>query len=116
MSPELEAFFAAEDLDELLNARGEITALTAEDESAVRSVLQEWRNPQAVSNLLFHPSLISADLRLATLFRGMYERRMVYYVLAAVVGFQSVDPAGLLDSDRQRVLTELLAVIRDTSG
>jgi hypothetical protein len=108
MSPELEAFLAAEDLDEVLNARGKIAALAADDEATVRAVLAEWRNPQAVSNLLLHSTLIPEDIRLPTLFRGLYERRVVYYVLAAVVGLQSLDAAGIADGDRQRVLTDLL--------
>src|SRR5262245_55647916 len=105
MSVELEAFLAAEDLDEVLNARGKITALTPEDEAVVRAIISEWRNTQAISNLLFHPTLIPADIRLPTLFRGLYERQVVYYVLASIVGFQSLDLAGLADTDRQRVLS-----------
>jgi hypothetical protein len=115
MSPELEAFLAAEDLDELLNARGKIAALAPEDEAVVRAVISEWRNPQANSNLLFHPALIPADIRLPTLFRGLYERQVMYYALAAVVGLQSLDTAALGEADRQRVLSDLLAVMRDTT-
>jgi hypothetical protein len=115
MSPELEAFLAAEDLDELLNARGKITALTPEDEAVVRAVIGEWRNQQAVSNLLFHPDLIPTDIRFPTLFRGLQERRIVYYVLAAIVGFQSLDANALPAADRQQALSDLLAVIRYTT-
>ncbi len=93
-----------------------IPALVEEDETAVRSILKEWRDPQSVSNLLFHAALIPADIRLSTLFRGLGEREVVYYVLAAAVGFQDVDPSGLTDEDRDRVLTELLAVITITTG
>jgi hypothetical protein len=116
MTSELQAFLAAEDLDEVLNARQKIAALDAGDTAVVRSVLQQWRNPQAISNLLMHASLIPKDVRLPSLFRGLAEREVVYYVLAAVVGVQGIDPAGLATKDRERVLTELLAVIRDTTG
>jgi hypothetical protein len=115
MSPELEAFLAAEDLDEVLNARGKIAAIAADDEASVRAVLAEWRNRQAVSNLLLYPALIPEDIRLATLFRGLYERQVVYYVLAAVVGFHSLDAATIANADRRRVLADLIAVMRDTT-
>lgn len=115
MSPELESFLAAEDLDEVLTARDKIAALAADDEAAIRAVLGEWRKPQAVSNLLLYPALIPKDIRLSTLLRGLCERKLVYYILAAVVGFQSIDAADIVDADRQRVLADLLAVMRDTT-
>jgi len=116
MSPELKAFLTAEDLDELSSARRMITALDDEDAAVVRLTLQQWDNPQAVANLLFNPNIIPEDLRLASLFRGVGERQVVYYVLAAVVGFQSIDPAELVAEERGRVVAELLAILRKTSG
>jgi hypothetical protein len=116
MSPELEEFLGAEDLDDLLRARQRIASLDTGEASAVRSMLQRWEDPQAVSNLLFHPALIPEDIRLASLFRGLAERRVAYYVLAAVVGFQGIDAAGMAAEDRARVVDELLAVIRETRG
>jgi hypothetical protein len=65
---------------------------------------------------LFHPALIPEDIRLASLFRGLDERRVGYYVLAAVVGFQSIDPSRVTAEDQRRVVEELLAVIRETRG
>src|SRR6266446_8357932 len=116
MSPELQEFLGAGDLDEVLRALQRITSFDAGDAAAVRSVLLQWQSPQAVSNLLFHPTLIPEDLRLASLFRGLAERRVVYYVLAAVVGFQSLDPVRMTAADRRRVVEELLALIRETNG
>jgi hypothetical protein len=116
MSPELGAFLAAEDLDEVLNARQKISDLDTDDAAVIRSVLDQWQNPQAVSNLLLHPTVIPLDIRLTSLFRGVGERRVAYYVLAAVVGFQSIDPAKMIAADRTRAVEELLAVIRKTSG
>ncbi len=115
MSPELEVFLAAEDLDEVLDAHRKIAILDEDDGTVVRTVLAQWRNPQAVSNLLMHPTLIPEDIRLAMLFHGMYEQKVTYYVLAAVIGFQSIDLGGIKNSDRQHVLSDLLAVMRDTT-
>ncbi len=115
MSPELEVFLAAEDLDEVLDAHRKIAILDEDDGTVVRTVFAQWRNPQAVSNLLMHPTLIPEDIRLAMLFHGMYEQKVTYYVLAAVIGFQSIDLGGIKNSDRQHVLSDLLAVMRDTT-
>jgi hypothetical protein len=116
LTAELQAFLAADDLDELLNARQQIASLGAQDTAVVRSVLGQWQNPQAVSNLLFHPGLIPEDLRVASLFRGLAERQVIYYVLASVVGFQSIDPAEVCPDNRGRIVEELLSVIRATRG
>jgi hypothetical protein len=116
MSTELKAFLAAEDLDQLLDAREHITALDPDDEALVRSVVKQWQDLQGVSNLLFHPTLLPEDIRLASLFRALAERRVAYYVLAAVVGFQNIDAAALSVADRRRVAEQLLTLIRQTSG
>ena len=116
MSPELEEFLGAEDLDDVLRALQRLTSFDAEDAAAVSSVLQAWQNPQAVSNLLMHPMLIPDEIRLASLFRGLAERRVAYYILAAAVGFQSVDPVRMTAADRRRAMEELLVLIRQTSG
>jgi hypothetical protein len=116
MSPELEDFLGAEDLDDVLRARQKISSLDTRDEEVIRAVLAQWQNPQAVSNLLLHPTIIPKDIRLASLLRGLAERRVVYYVLAAVVGFQSVDPREIAGEDRRRIAEELLSVIRKNRG
>ncbi len=116
MSPELKEFLAADDLDDAFRARQRIGALGAEDVAAVRSVLERWQDSQAVANLLMHPSLIPSDLLEASLFRGLAERRVVYHVLAAVVGLQSINPAGMTAESRRRITEALLALMRQTTG
>lgn len=115
-SAELKAFLDAEDLDELLTARQSLNALNEEDIQTVRSVLQQWSNPQAVANLLFHPPLIPPDLRLASLLRGLAERQVVYFVLAAVVGLQSISSEELTELQRRRMIDDLLSLISMTEG
>lgn len=114
MSPELRAFLTTEDLDDVGDALGKLKTLGADDTSAIRSVLAKWENAQAVSNLLIHSDLMPEDIRLASLFRGLAEKRAAYYGLAAVVGFQKIKPEKLPEKERQRVAAELLAVIRKT--
>jgi HEAT repeat protein len=115
MSPELKAFLAAEDLDDADEARKKLKSLSDADAAAVGSVLRQWQDVQAVSNLLFHPDLIPEDVRLATLFRGLGERQENYYVLAALCGVTEIDAARWSAEDRKRVVAELLAILRGTN-
>jgi hypothetical protein len=116
MSPELEAFLRAEDLDDVLKARQRIGALEKDDVAAVRSILEQWQNRQAVSNLLFHPHLIPGDIRFDFVLRGLAEREIAYYVLAAVAGLAGIDPVDLTGEQRERVAIELLALIEMTDN
>jgi len=91
----LASFLATEDLDDLLRAAMELDPPSDHELAVVRSTLHEWRNEQAVANLLFYPHFIPADLRLETVIHGLDEQRQRYYVLAAVVGLQDLDIAAL---------------------
>jgi HEAT repeat protein len=115
MSPELKAFLAAEDLDDLGDAHKQIKALTEEDKAAVRAALKRWQDPQAVSNLLFYPDLIPRDVRLASLLRGLGEQHVPYYTLAAVCGLGEIDADTWSAEDRKRALAELLTLLRNTN-
>lgn len=115
MSPELMAFLTAEDLDDVGDARNKIKELTADDRADVHSILAQWQDAQAVSNLLLHPDLIPEDVRLASLFRGLAEKRVAYYNLAAVVGFQEIKSENLSNEERDRVVSEMVAIMRKTT-
>lgn len=114
MSPELRAFLVAEDLDDIQDARGKIKSVTATDAEAIHTILKQWHEAQAVSNLLIHADLIPQDERLAWLFRGLEERTVDYYVLAAIVGLGEIDRAKLPEQYRKRLAQTLLAIIRET--
>jgi len=115
LNPPLEAFLFSKDLDQLLEARQAITVLDQDDEAVVRAVLKEWSNPQSVANLLFHPSLIPADMRVPTLMRGLAERGVMYYVLAAIVGFGGMVPE-LTAGQREEVAALLLEFLPNSTG
>lgn len=110
-SAPLVRFLATEDLDDLLEARDDLGALSDDDLQVVRAVLAAWRDEQAVSNLLIHPELIPRDLRIATLTRGMNQREQVYYILAAVVGVGSLEGAELSAAEREALRDSLLELI-----
>ncbi len=115
LNPPMETFLFSKDLDELLESRQAIKALDQDDEAVVRAVLKEWSNPQSVSNLLFHPSLIPADIRVASLFRGLAERGVMYYVLASIVGFGGMVPE-LSKAEREEVAAILLDFLPNSTG
>jgi HEAT repeat protein len=114
ISPELRAVLSAEDLDDLGDARRAIKEPGADDRSAIHAILENWEDPQAVANLLLHPTLIPQEMRLATLFRGLREQRVPYYVLAAVCGLADIKAETLSTDNRARVVAELTAVIQNT--
>ena len=94
MSPGLRHFLSTKDLDDLLDARQPLATPTPSDTEVIEAVISEWRDEQAVSNLLIHSSLIPPATRAAALQRGLDEREHPYFVLAAVVGAPGVLASG----------------------
>jgi hypothetical protein len=114
MSAELRTFLSAKDLDDVLGARSEIKKLSPADEQVVRSVLREWRDAQAVSNLLNHASLIPEDVREKYLLQGLAEVKLPYYALAAVLGVGELDADKLTPAQRKQYTAALRNILRDT--
>ena len=110
----LETFLRADDLDALLRARQDI-ALTPEESALVVSVIHDWSDRQAVSNLLLHSDLIPATLRFEALDRALNSHDVPYFVLAATVGLQDV-PLGDVPSDKRAAWVQaLLGLARSRS-
>jgi len=109
----LQSFLRATDLDDLMRAHGELTAIPAAPahEEVVLGVLQEWRDIQAVSNLLFHPQIIPAARRWSFLLKALEQREAPYLILASVVGLPSAEFADLSTEDQSRVLDLLFEVL-----
>jgi len=116
MSQELKDFLEAEDLDDLLEARSKIRQLDEKDIKKIRSVLQRWNNPQAVSNLLFHPHIIPEDMRATCLIKGLREKKNPYYILASVVGLQGIDPTGFSKEQRKAIKECLISALNVSEG
>lgn len=116
MSPELKDFLEAEDLDDLLEARSKLRQLDEKDIKKIRSILQRWNSPQAVSNLLFHPHLIPEDIRTTCLLKGLREKKNPYYILASVVGLQGIDPTGFSKEQRKAIKECLISALNVSEG
>jgi succinate dehydrogenase flavin-adding protein (antitoxin of CptAB toxin-antitoxin module) len=115
-SKNLEIFFEIEELDDLLKARSKLRSLDEKDMEKIRRILEKWENPQAVSNLLIHPSLIPEDIRISYLLKGLEERRNPYYILASIVGFQNIHTTGLSIEDIRKVKENLILTLKISSG
>ncbi len=114
-SSELKIFLETEDLDDLLKSRSKIRHLDKHDIKKIRSVLEKWDSPQAVSNLLFHPSLIPEDIRFRSLLRGLKERENLYYLLASTVGLQGMEEE-FSEEEKNTIKEHLIAVLEITGG
>src|SRR5260370_27518364 len=116
MNPKLTAFLTAEDLDDVLRARQAIEFLDSQDTATVRLVIDQWQDHQAVSTLIFHADVLPDDVRFTLLFRAMAEREIAYFILAAIVGFQAIDPEKLYAENRNKIATSLWDMIGQTDG
>jgi hypothetical protein len=111
MSEKLKIFLQAEDLDDLQSAKNKLGDLEEEDIALIHSILQQWQNLQAVSNLLFHPCVIPEAIRVNSLLHGLADQENRYNVLAATVGLQEIDPEPLSDEDIAQIRKRLLDII-----
>ena len=112
----LEDFLKAEDLDDLLKVRGKMGAPEAQELDRMGELLKAWSDGQAVSNLLFYPALIPEALRISSIERALACTARPYFVLAAVVGLQGLDPASVPTDTRARWASALLELVRSNAG
>lgn len=115
-SPDLKAFFEAEDLDDLLEARSKLRQLDEKDIKKIRFTLKKWNKPQAVANLLFHPFLIPEDIRVSCLLKGLRETKNQYYILASTVGLQGIDSTGFSQEERKAIRESLILILKTSGG
>jgi hypothetical protein len=90
MSRGLEEFLRTVDLDDLLRARQRLGRVSKRDSQATVSVLEQWADRQAISNVLFYPDLLPRTARMPFLMKALEEEEFPYYTLAAVVGLQDL--------------------------
>jgi hypothetical protein len=108
----LDELLRAKDLDDLLRLRGQLSELTRQEQGRVTGIMSEWQDGQAVSNLLFYPSLIPELVRCNSIDRALCSPEQPYFALAAVVGLQSVEPDKVAVDVRKRWVTSLLEFVR----
>jgi DNA-binding transcriptional ArsR family regulator len=116
LNAKLKTFLEVEDLDALLVARNSLGNLPEEDLKIIYSILHKWDNPQAISNLLFHPTVIPENIRMPSIFRGLNEQNNNYYVLASIVGLQSINSENLSGGEKSLILEHLNHIIEADKG
>lgn len=116
MSNRLRAFLEVDNLDELLAASKHLDDLSEEEQETVREVLRRWDGSLAVSNLLFYPNLMPEDIRMDSILRGLSESVEPWYVLAAVVGLQSIAAEDVSESERSLILDKLMHIMEEYKG
>jgi hypothetical protein len=112
----LEEFLKAADLDDLLKIRGKIGAPDSQELDRIAELLGAWSDGQAVSNLLFYPALIPEALRISSIDRALGSTDHPYFILAAVVGLQGIDPASIPAETRARWVCAMRQMVRSKAG
>lgn len=110
VQPDLERFLAASDLAELVAAREAIDAIDEGDAARLHAIVAQWRDEQAVANLLMFPELLPEDDRTPALAEGLSGAHGDYAVLAAAVGLCAWTAA---DDDAPAIAERLLTLVTD---
>jgi hypothetical protein len=111
MTP-LETFLKIDELDDLREAREHVSSITLDEEQHIEGVIRDWADAQAVANLLFHPDLIPARVRLEAIDRGLHCYDAPYFALAATIGLGRVNSETVPEGLRQNWIETLLAMVR----
>jgi hypothetical protein len=111
----LDDFLHATDLDDLLKARQNVSHLTVDETNRIKSIINEWQDQQSIANLLFHPTVIPAEFRIAAVDRALHSVEAPYFALAAVVGLQGTDPTEVPQHTRDKWQHVLLDMIQSES-
>ena len=111
----LTAFLTCRDLDELATAYDTIGRLPDRTGRAAE-VVAVWaeEDEQAIANVLFHPDVLSADLRDGAILRGL--RSGGYLALAAAVGVGDLPAHEMPDGVRRDLLDALLDLVASDDG
>ncbi len=110
---ELIKYLKIRDLDLLEQGFKELEAIKAPQLLLIEQVLDEWQNEQALVNLFFYPQLIPEKRRVPVLLKALGAEHAPYYVLAAVVGMQQLNPGYFATDERGELVTQLLGLVAE---
>ena len=113
MQPQLATFLEIAELDDLLLARESIASLSKVDNEAIITILKEWKDKQAIANLLQHPDLIPEPLRFGTLLKALQAEQVQYYPVAATVGLQGLESDVFSVKEQSSLAKELLVLLEN---
>ena len=99
----LNQFLQEQELDNLLNLHSTVSIKNKEDSTLILSILDNWNDKQAVSNLLFYPTLIPQANRFNAVVKGLTDQKNKYFNLASIVGVQSPEDLGFNNDEVSRI-------------
>ncbi|WP_141211752.1 hypothetical protein [Pseudanabaena sp. SR411] len=115
MNINLKTFLETRELDNLGEARANISAIDQDDQAEIIRVLREWKDIQAIANLLMYPDLISENERIDYVLAGLRETNFTYLVLASVVGLGQLNIEALPAQLITQLIDQLIAVTKGDS-
>lgn len=116
MNVNLKKFLETRDLDDLLEAKHNISVISQNDQAAIIKILQEWKDIQAVANLLMYPDLIPENERIDYILAGLRETSFPYLVLASVVGLGQLNIEVLSTQIITQLIEQLIKVTKSDYG
>jgi len=99
------------DYDALELVLAEITISDHMESKFVEQVLTDWKEEQAISNLLFGPKLIPEAIRFDSIIKALDSDDAPYYVLAAVVGLQSLSIDVWTAEQKREIGQRLISIV-----
>ena len=111
----LKRFLDEKDLDDLQKIAFSLEKFNKEDNTLINSILDNWNDNQAISNLLFYPNLIPNEIRFKTLLKGLKDKENPYYNLAVIVGIQSPENLNFTDNQLTQLKKELFEFVEKTN-
>ena len=114
-SPDLEKFRSIDDLKDLKTFRWEMQPFSEADNAFISKVLEEWKEPQIISNLLQHPDLIPENLRFKFIHKGLTDCDEPYYNLSAILGLHSPETLNFLPRQEKKLKKLLFTHIGRTT-
>jgi hypothetical protein len=116
MNENLKTFLETHDLDNLWEARSNISEVCQNDQVEIIRVLREWIDIQAIANLLMYPDLIPEDARINYILAGLCETNFTYLVLASVVGLGQLNIEALPAQLITQLIEQIINVTKSDSG
>ncbi len=109
---ELVKFLKINDLDVLEQSFSELARLSERDQNLILKILKDWDSEQAIANILFYPRLIPEKQRYDVLNKALKAETAPYYMLAAVVGLQSLDRVRVNSAIKTKFALQLMEIIK----
>jgi hypothetical protein len=113
---DIKIFLGTCDLDDLLEIRSNISELDREDEAEMIRILKEWKNIQAISNLLMYPNLIPKSERIGYVLKALQENNYKYLVLSSVVGINELDIESLSPILSKEIINQIIVIAKTEMG